>query len=168
MKLNRIIESSFCSREEGDWKRANKTYIGNNGSFRGAGAWHSSDFVILGIFKLICSLVNVYLVRIRTDCLSNNSKFNSGILFHSVFFSLSFQVKCTFKFDDCYIFISEWRSRTVLLSILNEYNQQQNAVRVLSFWWDFGVVFVKWIKRHGKKVNKKWKWNWDGPDYYEK
>lgn len=47
-------------------------------------------FVILGIFKLICSLVNVYLVCIWTDCLFNNGNSNSSTLFRFVFFLFLF------------------------------------------------------------------------------
>lgn len=51
----------------------------------------SSDTEILGIFKLICSFVNVYLVRIRMDCLFNNGVWIHLSQKHLDFFSFFLQ-----------------------------------------------------------------------------
>lgn len=128
----------------------------------------SSDTEILGIFKLICSFVNVYLVRIRMDCLFNNGvwihlsqkhlDFFSFFLQHrsnghgcsnSLSFSLysptHYTVQQTFLVS--YIF---WKWMTQQNDVLFEEKNTQYDALGLGL---FAVEWTKWHDNRGKQQN---------------
>lgn len=127
----------------------------------------SSDTEILGIFKLICSFVNVYLVRIRMDCLFNNGVWIHLSQKHLVFFSLLFttQVKwarmflLSFSFSLCSPTQYTVQQTFLVSYIFRKWMTQQNDVpfEEKNIQYDalgLGLFAVEWTKWHDNRCKQ--------------